>query len=84
MAYMQKPGRKRFSLGRAADDVVGEDVVAASHGEPDAVPVVLELVVRHVSPEGLEHRHPSVAVVVDVVTWYGSDSFVLSSKVPRR
>ena len=57
------------SLGRTADDVVGEDVVAASHGEPDAVLVVLEGVVGHVGVERLHHGQSSVAVVVDVVTW---------------
>ena len=59
---------QRFSPGRAADDVVGEDVVAASHGEPDAVLVVLEGVVGHIGVERLQHRQSSVAVVVDVVT----------------
>lgn len=58
-----------FSLGRSADDVLGEDIVAASHGEPDAVPVAVERVVRHIGAERLEHRHPSVAVAVDVVAW---------------
>ena len=60
---------KIFSLGRAADDVVGEDVVAASHGEPDAVLVVLEGVVGHIGVERLQHRQSSIAIVVDVVTW---------------
>lgn len=82
-ANMQEPGGTRCLLGRAADDVVGEDVVAAPHGEPDAVPVALERVVRHISPEGLEHRHPSVAVVVDVVALVRERYLVLSSKVLR-
>ena len=60
---------KIFSLGRAADDVVGEDVVTASYGEPHAVFVVLEGVIGHVGVERLQHRQSSVAVVVDVVTW---------------
>ena len=56
-----------FSLGRVDELVVGEDVVAAAHGEPDAVLIVVEDVVGHVGPERLQHRQASVAVVVDVV-----------------
>lgn len=54
-------------LGRARDDVVGEDVVSASHGKADAVQVVLERVARHICLEGLEHGQPSITISVDVV-----------------
>ena len=59
--------RKRLSLGRVDELVVGEDAVPAAHGEPDTVLVVLEGIFRHVGSERLQHRHPGVAVVVDVV-----------------
>ena len=56
-----------FSLGGAADDVVGKYIPAASHGDSHAVLVVLEYVVGHLGVERLHHGQPSVAVVVDVV-----------------
>ena len=56
-----------YSLGGVGDFVVGEDVVGASHGQPDAVLVVLKDVVGNLSVETFHHRHSSVAVVVDVV-----------------
>ena len=56
-----------YSLRGVADFVVGEHVVGASYGQPDAVLVVLEGVAGHLSVEALHHRHASVAVVVDVV-----------------
>lgn len=56
-----------FLFGRAADDVRGEDVAAASCGDSHAVAVVFEDVVGHVGVEIFHHRHISVTAVVDVV-----------------
>ena len=44
-----------LSLGRSGDDVLGKDVAAASHGEPNPVLVVLEDVVGHVGVERFHH-----------------------------
>lgn len=60
-----------FSLGRFADDVFGEDVSAASYGEPHAELVVLEDIVGHIGVERLQHGHASISIVVDVVAWSG-------------
>ena len=55
------------SLRGVTDFVVGEYVVGAPHGQPDAVLVSFEGVAGYLSVETLHHRHSSVAVVVDVV-----------------
>ena len=39
------------SLGATADDVTGEDIVAAAHGEPDSVLVVLDCVSADLRPK---------------------------------
>ena len=69
-----------FSLGRAADDVLGEHVVPTTHREPKPVLVVFEDVVRNVGIERLQHCQSSVAVIVDVVTWEKGDEGFRSVK----
>ena len=61
------------SPGRAADDVLGEDVAAASYGEPNPVFVALEDVVGHVGIERFHYCQSIVALVVDVVAWGTGD-----------
>lgn len=56
-----------FSRGGADDEVVGEYVVGAAHGQPDAVLVVLKNVAGHVGVETFHQRDSSVTVVVAVV-----------------
>lgn len=58
------------SLGRAADCVLRHDVAGGPHGQPDAELVVLDGVAGHVGVERLQHRYPSVIVVVDVVVFF--------------
>ena len=58
---------KMRSLGGVADDVVGEKVRPATHGQSDTVSVAVEGVISHGGLERLQHRHSGVAVVVDVV-----------------
>ena len=57
------------SLGGVTDEVIGENVVRATHGQPGAVFIVLEGVVGHAGIENFHQRHSSVAVVVDVVSF---------------
>ena len=60
---------QRCSLVGIADKVVGEYVVGASHGQPYTELVVSENIVGHGGIENLHQRNPSVAVVVDVVSF---------------
>ena len=59
---------KSVLLGRTPDNVIGEDIAAASHGDSHPVLVVLEDIVRYVGVEGLHHCQSRVPIVVDVVT----------------
>lgn len=56
-----------YSLGVVAEFVVVDEVVAATHGHPQAVPVLLDEVVGYFAVENLQQRNSGVAVVVDVV-----------------
>ena len=64
------------SLGATADDVVGKYIVAAAHGEPNPVLIVLDSVPAHFRPKGLEQSHAGVSIVVHVVVC-GDDTFSL-------
>ena len=64
--------RHTCSPCRAADEVVGEYVAAATHGQPDAVLVVLKDVVGHVGIEAFHERDAGAAVVMDVVVCEGN------------
>lgn len=65
----QTNASNKHLLGAVTDDIVGEDIVAAAHREPDSVPVVLEPVPTYFCSEGLEQSHTGVTVVVAVVIW---------------
>ena len=56
-----------ISLRKAADEVLGKDVMAASYGGSHTVLLVFKHVVGHVGVERLHHGQSSVAVVVDTI-----------------
>lgn len=63
-------------LGAVTDGIVGEDIAAAAHREPDAVLVVLECVPANLGSEGLEQCYARVSIAVHVVVW-GDGTFSL-------
>lgn len=63
----EKIYRQNSSLFRVVEFVVVYEVVAAPHGEPHTVVVVLDVVARNFGVENLQQRYSGVAVVMDVV-----------------